>query len=271
VTSVRGAASVITGNGTETATVASCASIRLVTDAQACHDGSSFVARGSGLKPGSSRLAAPRGHLLVPADARVVDERPIPLLPAAELLLTPAAAQRLDLRANRVDAVVDLSGQPGAADALRDRAAAIDPYVQETTFGSSVDRTLVRLRHALFAGAVLVLAMIGASLLVAAGEQLRERRRALAVLAAVGTKRSTMAWSMLWQAAIPVASGLVLAIVLGVALGRVLTAIVTVRPVYDWGEIALMAGAGAGVIGAVTLLTLPTLWRMMRPEALRVE
>jgi ABC-type antimicrobial peptide transport system permease subunit len=129
----------------------------------------------------------------------------------------------------------------------------------------------VRLRHALFAGAVLVLAMIGASLLVAAGEQLRERRRALAVLSAVGTRRSTMAWSMLWQATIPVGSGLVLAIALGVALGRVLTAIVSVTPVYDWGAIALMAGAGAAVIGAVTLLTLPTLWRMMRPEALRVE
>jgi ABC-type antimicrobial peptide transport system permease subunit len=271
VTSVRGGAAVIDGEGGETATIASCAAIRLVTDVRACHDGSSFVARGSGLKPGSSRLAAPRGRMLVPADARVVTERPIPILPVAGLLLTPAAAHRLGVSGNRVDALVDLSGQPGAADHLRDRAAALDPYVQEATFGSSVDRTLVRLRHALFAGAVLVLAMIGASLLVAAGEQLRERRRALAVLAAVGTRRSTMAWSMLWQATIPVGSGLVLAIALGVALGWVLTAIVSVTPVYDWGAIALMAGAGAAVIGAVTLLTLPTLWRMMRPEALRVE
>jgi ABC-type antimicrobial peptide transport system permease subunit len=116
-----------------------------------------------------------------------------------------------------------------------------------------------------------VLAMIGASLLVAAGEQLRERRRALAVLAAVGTRRSTMAWSMLWQAAIPVAIGLALATGLGLALGSVLTAIVNLSPAYDWGEIALMAGAGAAVIAAVTLLTLPTLSKMMRPEALRVE
>jgi hypothetical protein len=271
VTSVVGAATVITGRGTEVATIASCAAIRQVTDVGDCHDGSSFVTTGSGLRPGSSRRIGPHQRLRVPLGAQRVTENFTPLLPVAELLLTPGAARQLHLRANRLDAVADISGAPGAADRLRDRAAAVDPFDQISTFGSSVDHTLVSLRHALFAGAVAVLAMIGASLLVAAGEQLRERRRALAVLAAVGTRRSTMAWSMLWQAAIPVAIGLALATGLGLALGNVLTAIVNLSPAYDWGEIALMAGAGAAVIAAVTLLTLPTLSKMMRPEALRVE
>jgi ABC-type antimicrobial peptide transport system permease subunit len=271
VTSVFGAATVITRRGTELATIASCTTIRQVTNVSDCHDGSSFVATGSGLRPGSSRPIGPRRRLHIPLGAHRVTESFTPVLPVAELLLTPGAARQLHLRGNRLDAVADLSSEPGAADRLRDRAAALDPYVQISTFGSSVDHTLVSLRHALFAGAVAVLAMIGASLLVAAGEQLRERRRALAVLAAVGTRRSTVAWSMLWQAAIPVTIGLALATGLGLGLGRVLTAIVSLSPSYDWGAIALMVAAGAAVIALVTLLTLPTLTKMMRPEALRVE
>jgi hypothetical protein len=269
-THVLGAATVVTPGGTEVATVASCAAIAVVADIGACHDGSSFVSATGGLRPGS-RVRIGSERIRIPSGARRVTEMPQPLLPVADLLLTPAAAQRLDQRANGLSAIVEVSGAPGAADRLRDRAAALDPYAEISTFGSSVDHTLVSLRHALLAGAVAVLAMIGASLLVAAGEQLRERRRALAVLAAVGTRRSTMAWSMLWQAAIPVTIGLALAVALGLVLGRVLTAIVNLSPAYDWGEIALMAGAGAAVIAAVTLLTLPTLSKMMRPEALRVE
>ncbi|HLI58220.1 MAG TPA: hypothetical protein VKV21_01010 [Solirubrobacteraceae bacterium] len=76
---------------------------------------------------------------------------------------------------------------------------------------------------------------------------------------------------MLWQTAIPVAGGLDLALALGVALGSMLSAIVRLAPALDWGAIGLMLGAGVAVIAAVTALTLPTLGRMMRPEALRVE
>jgi hypothetical protein len=156
---------------------------------------------------------------------------------------------------------------------IRDRAASIDPLAEVVPgdIGGSEAHTLSDLRRALFAGAVIVLLMIGASLLVAAGEGLRERRRSLAVLAAFGTRRATIAWSMLWQAAIPVAGGLLLAVGLGVALGAMLSAVVQLSPQFDWGAIGLMLAAGAAVIAAVTLLTLPTLSRMMRPEALRVE
>jgi ABC-type lipoprotein release transport system permease subunit len=143
--------------------------------------------------------------------------------------------------------------------------------VETTTGGGSTAHALSDLRRVLFAGAIVVLVMIGASLLVAAGEGLRERRRALAVLAAFGTRRATVAWSMLWQAAIPIAGGLLLATALGLALGAMLSAIVSLSPRFDWSAIGLMLGAGVAVIAAVTALTLPTLHRMMRPEALRVE
>jgi hypothetical protein len=157
--------------------------------------------------------------------------------------------------------------------ALRDRVAALDPLAEVAPMigGGQAAHTLFNLRRVLFAGAVIVLLMIGASLLVAAGEGLRERRRALAVLAAFGTRRSTVAWSMFWQAAVPVASGLLLAVALGIGLGAMLSEVVSLSPQLDWGAIGLMLAAGAGVIGAVTVLTLPTVARMMRPEALRVE
>ncbi|HTU30385.1 MAG TPA: FtsX-like permease family protein [Solirubrobacteraceae bacterium] len=178
-------------------------------------------------------------------------------------------------RATVVDATVVMrsAGDQGAVAAVRDRAAALDPLAQVMPMvgGGSEAHTLSDLRRVLFAGAVIVLLMIGASLLVAAGEGLRERRRALAVLAAFGTRRSTVAWSMFWQAAIPVVGGLLLAVGLGIALGAMLSAVVSLSPQFDWGAIGLMLGAGVAVIAAVTGLTLPTVTRMMRPEALRVE
>jgi hypothetical protein len=164
-------------------------------------------------------------------------------------------------------------GGSGAAGRLRDRASRLAPLAQVTDVGSegSEAHTLDEVRRSLVAGAVVVLLMIGASLLVVAGEGLRERRRALAVLSAVGARRATVAWSMMWQAAIPVALGLVLAVALGLGLGAMLTTVVQLTPSFDWGAIAVMLAAGAGVIAGVTALTLPTLARMMRPDALRVE
>jgi hypothetical protein len=168
--------------------------------------------------------------------------------------------------------VVLRAGDAGAVASVRDRAASLDRLAQVVAAsGGAEAHTLSDLRRALFAGAVVVLLMIGASLLVAAGEGLRERRRALAVLAAFGTRRATIAWSMFWQAAIPVAGGLLLAVAVGIALGAMLSAVVDLSPHFDWGAIGLMLAAGAAVIVMVTALTLPTLTKMMRPEALRVE
>jgi predicted lysophospholipase L1 biosynthesis ABC-type transport system permease subunit len=158
------------------------------------------------------------------------------------------------------------------ADRVRDVAAALDPLAQVTSpDDGGQSQTLINLGHALVAGAFAVLLMIGASLLVAAVEQLRERRRVLAVLSAFGTRRSTIAWSVLWQTGIPIICGLALAMVLGTALGTVLMNVFSLPLSYDWKAVALMTGAGAGVIAAVTIITLPILWRLMTPNALQVE
>jgi ABC-type antimicrobial peptide transport system permease subunit len=101
-------------------------------------------------------------------------------------------------------------------------------------------------------------------------EQLRERKRQLSVLVAFGTKRSTLGASVLWQTAVPVVLGIALAVVFGLGLGWALLRILGDASA-DWLVFLPAAGAGAGVIALVSLISLPFLWRMMRPDGLRTE
>jgi hypothetical protein len=137
--------------------------------------------------------------------------------------------------------------------------------------GIARDRRFATLRRAVLAGAVATLLLVGASLLVSLLEQVRERRRLLATLAAFGTRRATLGWSVLWQAAVPVALGLVLALAAGLGLGALLLSIVDEPAAFDWGAVAALSGAGAAVVLAVTALSLPPLWRVMRADGLRTE
>jgi ABC-type antimicrobial peptide transport system permease subunit len=113
--------------------------------------------------------------------------------------------------------------------------------------------------------------LIGASLLVSQLEQLRERKKLLSALIAFGTKRSTLSLSVLWQTAIPVGLGLVLASTVGLTLGVVLLKMTDTPVSVDWASVLSMAGAGAAVVLVVTLLSLPPLLRLMRPDGLRTE
>ena len=120
-------------------------------------------------------------------------------------------------------------------------------------------------------GASIVIGLIGLSLLLTALEQVRERRRLLAVLVAFGTRRSTLSWSVLWQSAVPVALGLGIAVATGIALGSVLLRILGATVQIAWADVAAMAGVGVVVVLLVTGASLPVLWRTMRPEGLRTE
>ena len=120
-------------------------------------------------------------------------------------------------------------------------------------------------------GASIVIGLIGLSLLLTALEQVRERRRLLAVLVAFGTRRSTLSWSVLWQSALPVALGIAVAVATGIALGSVLLRILGSPVQVAWADVAAMAGVGIVVVLAVTAASLPVLWRTMRPEGLRTE
>ncbi|MFF4487210.1 ABC transporter permease [Streptomyces sp. NPDC001544] len=161
---------------------------------------------------------------------------------------------------------------PDVEEYARNTAAQISPMTDVMVWTSSQrSAQFASIRTGLLVGAVCVLALIGASLLVSQLEQLRERKKLLSALVAFGTRRRTLSLSVLWQTAVPVALGLLLASTVGLTLGAVLLRMTDTPVRVDWASVLSMTGAGAAVVLAVTLLSLPPLLRLMRPEGLRTE
>jgi len=120
-------------------------------------------------------------------------------------------------------------------------------------------------------GSVITLLLAAASLLVVALEQIRERRRALAVLAANGVRRAVLARSLLWQTAVPIAMAVLVALVSGVVLAGLLLSVTSQAIVFDWATIGLFVATAVIAVLASTACTLPALWRAANAEGLRDE
>jgi ABC-type antimicrobial peptide transport system permease subunit len=149
---------------------------------------------------------------------------------------------------------------------VRNTAASAWPDGKVEQLRAKVEtKRFTTIRRGLYAGAAVVLTMIAFSMVVIMLEQLRERRRLLAVLVALGTRRSTLAWSALLQTMVAVSVGIALAILIGVGLGALLLRTTGSTFRLDWKSIGGMTAAGAGLILLVTALSLPVLWRLTRP------
>ncbi|MCF3964654.1 ABC transporter permease [Streptomyces fuscigenes] len=265
-------------------TVGDCASLRAFARIPACHDGDTFVSRTNGPKavldrPGEvvSLDGGDGGHtaatFTVPRSAPVVRA-----LPGWEgdshsgVLATPAALDAATVGGGQTTALVWLHGPlPDGVERVRTAAARLDPTAQVDTYVNQArDTQYGSVQTGLEIGGTATMALIAASLLVSGIEQLRERGRLLSVLVAFGTRRATLAWSVLWQTAVPVLVGTVLAVAGGVVLGKV-TLDLLVEPVRDWWVFWPYAGAGVAVVLLVTLASMVPLWRLMRPEGLRTE
>lgn len=286
-------------NAMTSMTVGDCAMLKELATLTNCRDGDVYIAKGADpgalvLQPGATlKLGGlprpplgpdgqPIGPALdnrplwtVPGATQVVDARPDPLngSPRDGLLVTPAAAPSLALHQAdlslyiRVDPTV-----PDVLDRVRNAVWAINPLGNISRFMLTMqtDR-FAQIQRGLSIGAVVILLLIGASLLVTVLEQLRDRRRLLAILVAFGTRRSTIAWSILWQAAVPILLGLTLAVIAGITLGAVLLQIVSERVSIDWTIVGSVTGTAAGVVLLVTAASMPALWRLMRADGLRTE
>lgn len=191
----------------------------------------------------------------------------------ARILVTPGALAGATFAPMSVTSYLTLDpAQPDALDHLRTAAAQVDP----TAYASPIDQrgiaaALGGLRQVLLVGTVALLLMIGASMLVNVIEQLRERRRLLAVLVAFGTRRRTLSGSVLFQVAIPVVLGLALAVVTGTVLAVALQTAVEAPIRFDWVGVGTTSGVAALVVLLTTAAGLPLLWRLTRPEGLRSE
>ncbi|WP_022930069.1 ABC transporter permease [Patulibacter americanus] len=253
-------------------TVASCSTLRRLARIRSCQDGDAFVTP-EGPAPGASVRIAETGPWRVPADARRVVSDPKPSGgDTTGVLATPSAAADLtSVGATYADVALD-ARNPDHLEGLRNAAAAVTPLaVAQELQSTRDDRDLAAVRRAVYAGAVAVLALIAASMVVAALEGLHERRRLLASLVAFGTPPRTLGRSLLLQTAVPVALGLVLAIGVGLGLGALLLRIVGSPVRFDVVPILGIAAVGAAVVPVVTALTVPALRRIVRPDGLRTE
>ena len=84
-------------------------------------------------------------------------------------------------------------------------------------------------------------------------------------------RRRTLGGALLVQTAVPVALGLGLAIGAGALLGALLLQIANQPVALDGWMILALTGAAAAVVLLVTGLSMPVLFRAMRPDGLRTE
>nr|WSY52096.1 ABC transporter permease [Streptomyces sp. NBC_00886] len=270
--------------------VGSCAELREVAHLASCRNGDIFRITG-GDYDSKAKQVATAGHTVyfspsydgstttpaawkVPAGLKTATHREDPTGYARDgLLITSGALPANAAKSLRQKVFISLDPSvTDASDYVRNTAARMDPLADVFTLTSSEQSLEFRsIRTGLFVGATCVLLLIGASLLVSQLEQLRERKKLLSALVAFGTRRRTLSLSVLWQTAIPIALGLALATVVGLTLGAVLLKMSATAVRIDWASVLAMSGIGAGVVLAVTLLSLPPLLRLMRPDGLRTE
>ncbi|GAA3358864.1 FtsX-like permease family protein [Saccharopolyspora gregorii] len=195
-----------------------------------------------------------------------------------DLVLTPAAATAVPMEARTAVMSVDLEADapPDLVEHIRNAAAA---NLRKPTVGAAnwtgVEESLAAIRlleQGLLAGALVVFSLIGCSLLVTAAEQIHERARPMAVLGAVGAKRSTLVWSAFLQNAVPMLLALVPAVPIGYATGTLALASqseLLIAPDLP-GMAAVLAFAAVSVL-VVTALTAPALSKAMSPDGLHTE
>ncbi|MYU25651.1 ABC transporter permease [Streptomyces sp. SID8352] len=275
-------------------TVGECAALREVARLPSCRDGDVFVVRGAQydgqldvmelarrtpamyLDPSFSEGDEGR-EIAWPVPAGIKEAMPksglLMGIDRGGFLITPKAAPKALEPGLTGHLYLKLDESvPDVRDRARNTAMVVGPLSRPAVWAAT-ERTdrFDAIRTGLFVGAACVLGLIGASLLVSQLEQLRERRKLLSALVAFGTRRRTLSLSVLWQTAVPIALGLLLAVVVGMTLGVVLLKMTSTPVHVDWAGIGAMTGIGAGVVLLVTLLSLPPLLRLMRPEGLRTE
>ncbi|GAA2551591.1 MULTISPECIES: ABC transporter permease [Streptomyces] len=271
-------------------TIGDCATLREVAKLPDCRDGDAFVLRGGDYDDETASLNEPGRKLYLETQedsgetGTVVWTLPEGVGQADAIedptgtrrngfLMTPGAmpAGMAQAVSGELYLAIDDS-VPHAREYARNTAATIDPLADPMDWSTTEhSERYASIRTGLFAGATAVLALIGASLLVSQLEQLRERRKLLSSLVAFGTRRRTLSLSVLWQTAIPIGLGLLLASAVGMTLGAVLLRMTATSVRVDWPSVLQMTGIGAAVVVVVTLLSLPPLLRMMRPDGLRTE
>ena len=167
--------------------------------------------------------------------------------------------------------VVENDGSPSTLEAVRDRVA----WTSEAhTFDqleakAQVEDEVAAMRRALQAIALFLLGVCAATLLVALVDWMMERRRALAVLSAVGVASSVLRRSIIAQVGLPLATALVLGLAGGVVVSVLLYTATEIPVVIPIASLSVVTVATGAVVLLVTALSLPWVRISRRPEYLR--
>lgn len=261
--------------------VISCPTIRALSPDTACRDGQVFAprhGRSRALVPGHDLSTDVAGHNPQWTIPRLLPVR-LPTWLPADLLITPGAAYRSWLDPMQHQTYVRYDPRRGdTVERLRNALAPLQwrvyTYVQsgpDDAAATGDASTYQHIRAGLYAGALLTLAMAAATMLVLVVEQVRERRRPLAALAASGVPRSTLVRSVLWQNAIPLAFGVVVADGIGVLLAVLLLRLINEPIGVDWAGLGWLTGAAVVAVAVATALSLPAIRQATRPTMLRAE
>ncbi|MFD7652967.1 FtsX-like permease family protein [Actinosynnema sp. NPDC059797] len=270
--------------------IGSCEVLRAHARLPSCRDGDAFVVASermpevgfdTPLEPGQRVTVAFDSERLGPGPEWTIPEF-TRVDPTSEeqgrygLMVTPAVARDLPLEHARASVMVLVDpARPDIVEHVRNAVAPLTWRAYTTYFGDADIPQRVKefqsIRQALLAGSLITLLLAGASLLVLALEQVRERRRPLAVLAASGVPKGALARSLLWQNAVPLLLALGVGIVVGGTMAILLLKIVTQPVVLDWAGIGVLSGTAALMVVVVTLLSLPSLHRATGALGLRSE
>lgn len=191
------------------------------------------------------------------------------------LLITPSPITSTAQEDRTVVVEVDMTSRaPEAGELVRNIAAEhlFVPSVWDESATSDEQEIFAGIRYGLLLGMLVTFVLIGCGLFVTAIEQIQERRRQMAVLGAVGVRRSDLGWSVLLQNMIPMAAAIAVSVVLGLGLGALVVLMSNVGVVrVDFGGILALVTVAILSVLVVTGLSLPAVGRAMHPEGLRTE
>ncbi|MFR9729777.1 FtsX-like permease family protein [Saccharopolyspora sp. MS10] len=294
--------SVELGSSSRSVDIVDCATLARHTRVEGCVDGAAYrTPRGRG-EPDASGGTEPAPPLregdVVELSTRGSDSAgavawPLPplrdigevdgrsgQLQYADVVLTPAAAAAIPVEVRSAWIEVETLGEPSQdlVEAVRNQVAANLASSTVNDYGAS--RAQLReqaeqirtAKYVLLLGAVVPFGLIGCSLLVTAIEQIQERRRPMAVLGAVGARRSTLVWSAFLQNAVPMLLTVLLAVPIGVGTGALIMVVYFQEfPGLDLPGMGAVLGFAAVSVLVVTALTAPALSRAMSSEGLHFE
>ncbi|MGW5050941.1 FtsX-like permease family protein [Actinokineospora sp. NPDC004072] len=275
----------VSGSNTLSVSIGTCADIERVFQVVDCTDGEVFAYPGTtsrpGFTPGQSAMSVDwagekmvsLGTWTIPQQVRELATGDISF--GADLIATPKAAppQPADRGVSlRIKLDPD---QPDAIEHLRNAAfgnLSTDVYLDsEMSSRTDEQENFLTIQRGLLIGSVFTLMLAGVSLLVLAVEQIRERRRPLAVLAASGVPTGAIARSLLWQIGVPIGLGVLVALGTGVGLAALVNRLTNDPLLIDWAGVGVMTAAAAVLGLLVCLVTLPFLRSATRVESLRTE